>query len=331
MEMEYKITASTVKAAFTAIITESITTAEKIKMLTDLANELQKNSQNSEELWSAVGLYERALEMFDGEYPLLKARIQVGLANTLQAIPDESAELLLQAKAAYLEALPILQELGFSLEIAEVQMNLGIVLQALFPWNLAKITDSIQAYQQALRVFTPKEYPQEYAILYNNIAIAYLSMPGDTEQRSLCEKLAMQTFEEVLKQINVIDYPQEYALLQNNLGNALQKLESNNTIENNLRAIAAYDEALTVRNSQDTPLDYANTIANKANALINLPDDPEKPELGNYQNRLKAISYYQEAIEIFTRYHHIEQAKILSQILQEERNREQGRGNRDVG
>ncbi|HLO83689.1 MAG TPA: hypothetical protein VK203_01570 [Nostocaceae cyanobacterium] len=314
--MAYKITASTVKAAFSAITSEPIAKAEKIQMLIDLANELQNNPQSGEELWSAVGLYERALEMSNGELPILKARVQIGLARALQAIPDESAELLLQAKAAYLEALPILQELNLSVKIAEVQMNLGIVLQALFPLNLARITDSIQAYQQALRVFTSEDYPQEYVILYNNIAIAYLSMAGNTEQRSLCEGLAMQTFEEVLKQINIDDYPQEYALLQNNLGNALQHLDSKDTIKNNLRAIAAYDQALTVRNPQDTPLEYANTIANKANALINLPDNPEKPEFGNHQNLLKASAYYQEAVEIFNRHHQIGQAQIVFQALQ---------------
>jgi hypothetical protein len=48
-------------------------------------------------------------------------------------------------------------------------------------------------------------------------------------------------------------------------------------MENNLRALDAYDEALKVRNPRDTPLEYANTIANKANVLRNLPDDPDRP------------------------------------------------------
>ena len=44
-------------------------------------------------------------------------------------------------------------------------------------------------------------------------------------------------------------------------------------LENNLRALEACDEALKVRNARDTPVEYANTIANMANVLRNLPTD----------------------------------------------------------
>jgi tetratricopeptide (TPR) repeat protein len=196
-------------------------------------------------------------------------------------------------------------------------MNFGLVLQSLVPFNLARITDSIQAYHEALRVFTWEDYPQDYAILYNNIAIAYLSMPLASEREYLRQGLAVQSFEVALKHITLIDHPREYAMLQNNLGNALQYLVSSHPVENNLRAIAAYDEALKVRNSRDTPLEYANTISNKANALFNLPDDPQKPEAGNLQNLKKARTYYQEAGEIFRQHEQIEQAEVVAQALQE--------------
>lgn len=316
METTYKIKASTIKAAFNTIAAKLVTTAEKIQMLINLAQKLQKNPYTPEKLWSAVGLYERAEEMCNEEYPLLKARIKVGLASVLQVIPEQSVELLLQAKAAYLESLPILQKLGSHIEVAEVQMNLGIVLQSLAPYNLARITDSIQAYQQALRVFTANEFPQKYAILYNNIAIAYLSIAENPEEKNIFEKLALQTFEEILQRINVLDYPQEYAMLQNNLGNVLQNLDNNHPIENSLRALAAYDQALIVRNSLDTPLEYASTIVNKANALVNLPDDPQKPELGNQHNLAKANSYYQESLTIFTHHHQIEQVQNITKFMQ---------------
>ncbi|MDZ7962541.1 MAG: hypothetical protein RMY34_32530 [Aulosira sp. DedQUE10] len=315
--MTPSITDSTVKAAIAAIASESATTQEKIEMLIELAQGLQKKPKTAQDLWSTVDLYKRAYEMCGEDYPLLKARAKVGIAGALRTIPDEGTELLLEAKAAYTEALPILQQLVAKEEVAEVQMNLGLVLQSLVPFNLAQIADSIKAYQDALRVFTAQQYPEEYAILHNNIAIAYLSISAGMEQKQLCEGLAVQTFESALKQINLIENPREYAMLQNNLGNALQYLQSTHPVENNLRAIAAYKEALKVRNSHDTPLEYANTISNKANALFNLPDDPEKPEEGNPQNLLKALAYYQEAGEIFTQYQQLEQAKLVVQALQE--------------
>jgi hypothetical protein len=97
--------------------------------------------------------------------------------------------------------------------------------------------------------------------------------------------------------VNLIDHPSEYAMLQNNLGNALQYASSSHAPENILRALEAYDEALKVRRRDSTPLEYANTIANKANCLWNLPDDPEHPERGNRANLVGAKACYVEARE----------------------------------
>ncbi|QSJ17636.1 hypothetical protein JYQ62_01785 [Nostoc sp. UHCC 0702] len=315
--MTPSITDSALKAAIAAMASESATPEEKIQMLIEMAQGFQKKPKTAQDLRNAVGLYYRAYEMSGEEYPLLKARAKAGMAGTLQAIPDGGTELLLQAKASYEEALPILQQLASPEEVAEAQMNLGLVLQSLVPFNLARMTDSIQAYHEALRVFTWQDFPQEYAILYNNIAIAYLSMPMASHTEYLRQGLAVQSFEVALKHINLIDHPREYAMLQNNLGNALQYLVSSHPVENNLRAIAAYDEALKVRNPKDTPLEYANTISNKANALFNLPDDLEKPETGNQHNLLKARTYYQQAREIFVQHQQINQAEVVTQALQE--------------
>jgi tetratricopeptide (TPR) repeat protein len=315
--MTSSITDSFVKAAIAAISSESATTAEKIQMLMEIATGLQKKPKTFQDLHHAIGLFDRAYQMCGEEYVLLKARAKVGKAGALQMIPNGDSQILQEARADYEEALPILQQLATAEEVAAAQMNLGLVLQSLVPKNLARISESIHFYHEALRVFTWEKYPQEYAILYNNIAIAYLSMPMSSERESLCQGLAIQSFEIALKHINIIDHPREYAMLQNNLGNALQYLVSSHPIENNLRAILAYDEALKVRNLQYTPLEYANTISNKANVLFNLPDDLEKPELGNLKNLLQAREYYQEAWQIFTEHQQLEQAKIVGKALED--------------
>ena len=315
--MTSSITDSFVKAAIASISSESATTAEKIQMLIEIAQGFQKKPKTAQDLHNAIGLFDRAYQMCGEEYVLLKARAKVGKAGALQMIPNGDSQILQEARADYEEALPILQQLATAEEVAAAQMNLGLVLQSLVPKNLARISESIHFYHEALRVFTWEKYPQEYAILYNNIAIAYLSMPMSSERESLCQGLAIQSFEIALKHINIIDHPREYAMLQNNLGNALQYLVSSHPIENNLRAILAYDEALKVRNLQYTPLEYANTISNKANVLFNLPDDLEKPELGNLKNLLQAREYYQEAWQIFTEHQQLEQAEIVGKALED--------------
>ncbi len=213
-----------VKPAMTAIASESVTTQEKIQMLIKTAVRFRKQPKTVKDLRHAVSLYYHAYEMCGENYPLLQARAKVGMAGTLRAIPDVGTELLLQAKAGYEEAIPILQQLGVKEEVAEAQMNLGLVLQSLVAFNLARIADCIEAYQAALGVFTWQDYPQEYAILHNNIAIAYLSMPAIGDREHLQQELAVKSFESALQHINLIEHPREYAMLQNNLGNALQSL-----------------------------------------------------------------------------------------------------------
>lgn len=311
------ITDSAVKAAIAAIASESATTQEKIEMLIEIAQGFQKKPLSTQDFQNAVGLYEHAYQLCGEDYLLLKARAKAGIALVLRTIPDVGAQMLLQAKAGYEEALPILQQFAPPEEVAEAQMNLGLVLQSLVPFNLANIAESIQIYQEALRVFTWQKYPQEYAILHNNIAIAYLSMPTTSQQEYLRHSLAVQSFEEALKHIQLIHHPKEYAMLQNNLGNALQYLPSSHPLDHLKRAITAYDEALKVRSAKDTPLEYANTICNKANALLNLPDDLENPEAGNVQNLKQARVYYQEALAIFTQYEQIDQVQVVAEGLRE--------------
>ncbi|MBW4635631.1 MAG: hypothetical protein KME30_28240 [Iphinoe sp. HA4291-MV1] len=315
--MTPSMTDSAVKAAMDIIASSPATTQEKIEMLLEMAQGFQKKPKTAQDLWNAVSLCHQAYDLCGEDNLLWQARAKAGIAVALKSIPDVGEQLLLEAKEQLEEALLILQQLARPEEVAEAQMNFGLVLQSLVPFNLARMTDSIQAYQKALQIFTWQKYPQEYAILHNNIAIAYLSIPLTSEKEYLRQGLAVQTFEEALKHIRLINHPREYAMLQNNLGNALQYLPSSHPLENIVRAIAAYDEALKVRNLKDTPLEYANTIANKANALLNLPDNPEKPEVGNHKNLLQARAYYQEAWEIFTQYGQIEQAQVVAQVLQE--------------
>lgn len=300
-----------VRAAVEALEAETATSVEKIEMLLEMAHRLQQKPEDEHPLRQAVVLYDHALKLSGDEFPLLVARSQVGKATALRSLPEEGPESLLVAKTLYQSALPVLIQQGSPEEAAETQMNLGLVMQSLVPYHRAQLADCIRLYQQALEVFTAKNYPQEFAILQNNIAIAYLSMTSAIGRDDLKQAIAVQTFEQALESINLIDHPSEYAMLQNNLGNALQYLPSAHPVENNLRALKAYDEALKVRTAQDTPLVYAHTIANRANVLMNLPDDLANPEGGNPHNLEEAATSYREAEEIFLAYQQFGQAETV--------------------
>jgi hypothetical protein len=68
-----------------------------------------------------------------------------------------------------------------------------------------------------------------------------------------------------------------------------------------------------VRARDTAPVEYANTIANKASCLSSLPDDPERPESGNPRNLAMARAYYEEARDLFVRHGEPEKARIVTE------------------
>jgi tetratricopeptide (TPR) repeat protein len=307
--------ADEVRAALAVAEDETASPVERSEMLMEIAIGLQQRPKTPDQLHAAVELYDKALALCPHDQGLLRARIIARKGTALQAIPEQGTAFLEAARGAYEEALPSLTRAGSPEEVAEAEMNLGVVVQSLAGAGRARITDAISAYQRALRTFDRTRHPEEFAILQNNLATAFLSMPFTDERAKMREALAVQAFEEGLKVVTLIDHPSEYAMLQNNLGNALQYASSSHVVENNLRALDAYDEALKVRSRETTPLEYANTIANKANCLWNLPDDPGRPADGNRVNLTQARAHYAEARGIFLTHGEMEKARIVGEAL----------------
>jgi tetratricopeptide (TPR) repeat protein len=307
--------ADEVRAALAAADDDRASPGERAEMLMEIAMGLQQRPKSPEQLRSAVQLYDRALAICPADERLLSARIAARKGTALQAIPEQGTAALEHAREAFETAIPVLTESGRPEECAEAEMNLGVVVQALAGAGHARITDAIAAYQRALRIFDRTRHKQEYAILQNNLATAFLSMPISDEGGKIREALAVQAFEDGLQVVNLIDHPAEYAMLQNNLGNALQYASSSQPLENNLRALDAYDEALKVRTRDTTPAEYANTIANRANCLWNLPDDPEQPEHGNRANLARARADYGEARAIFLAHGETDKVAVVADAI----------------
>jgi tetratricopeptide (TPR) repeat protein len=309
--------ADEVRAALDMVAQSDAPAAEKAEMLMEIAMGVQQKPKAAEDLRAAADLYARALAICPETEALLSARIRARRATALMATPAGDTQLLEEARAELETALATLTTEGTDEEVAEAEMNLGLVLQNLAGAGRARIQDAISAYQRALRVFDKARHPAEFAILQNNLATAFLSMPFTSDSGKVREALAVQSFEEGLKVVNLVDHPVEYAMLQNNLGNALQYASSSHRMENGFRALEAYDEALKVRTPADSPAEYANTISNKANCLANLPDDPAAPEKGNAGNISRALGLYQEARKIFMSLGEAEKARLVAEAIEE--------------
>lgn len=308
---------SDVRAALDAVESADATLPEKVEMLVEMAMGMQQRPKSIEQLQAAIFLYRKALNLCPEQESLLRGRTLARMATALQTVPGGDFAPLEEALSALETARVILEAEGSEEETAEVDMNLGLVLQSLASCSRAPIQDAIAAHQRALRVFDRDSHPKEFAILQNNLATAFLSIPFTDERAKMREALAVTAFEEGLKVVTLIDHPGEYAMLQNNLGNALQSVSTSHSVENHLRAVEAYDEALKVRTRRKMPVEYANTIANKASCLWNLPDDPARPELGNVDNLEVVESLFNEAIEIFRQVGELGKVEAISEAVQE--------------
>ncbi|MAW81407.1 MAG: hypothetical protein CMI63_14310 [Parvularcula sp.] len=305
------------EAARRAVIEAEASNAEKAEMLMEIAMGMQQKPKSVDDLIEAISLYRQGADLCPAESGLLRARILARMATAQMITPAKDASFVEAARATIEDALGVLRELGTPAELAEAEMNYGLILQNLAAENRARIQDSISAYQRSLRIFDAKKYPAEFAVLQNNLATAFLSIPFTDEKSKMREALAVQAFEEGLKVVTMVDHPNEYAMLQNNLGNALQYVSSSHRVENGYRAIEAYDEALRVRTRADTPAEYANTLANKANCLANLPDNPARPEAGNQENLGAALALYREALEMFRGFGEAQKVEIVSAAILE--------------
>jgi tetratricopeptide (TPR) repeat protein len=299
-----------VEVALATVASASATAVEKTEMLVEIAMGLQKRPRHAAQIEAALTLYRKALETCPANEPMLRARTLARMATALRTLPGDASAPLEAALAALDEAGPVLAALGGGEEAAELEMNRGLVLQALASLGRGSLKDAIAAYQRALQVFDRHRFPKEFAILHNNLATAFLAVAPGGPGSKMSEALAVSSFEEGLRGVNLIDHPVEYAMLQNNLGNALQSVASSHALDNRLRALAAYDEALRVRTRGEMPLEYANTVANRATCLWGLPDDLEDPASGNEANLREVRRLLGEALEIFAE--HGEAMKVAS-------------------
>lgn len=296
-----------VQAAVDELLAREPDSTTRAEALVELALDLQRNPRSAQDVHDALYLYEQALSWIENN-PLYRARAQAGQAATLRRMPSGGLQELQSAHSLLTEALTVLRSHGNPEETAEAELVYGLVIQSLASTGAHPLRDSIAAYQRALRVFTPSEFPREYAIIHNNLATAYLSMDMGPSREGMSEALAVRSYRSALEVISAEQDPAEYAMLQNNLGNALQSSSGPERPERLQEAIAAYDEALRIRTPEDMPLEYANTLANKANAFMHQAEfaaTSSAAECPTESSSAGALNLLQQAVTLLDTAHRI--------------------------
>ncbi|MDZ8242322.1 MAG: CHAT domain-containing tetratricopeptide repeat protein [Nostoc sp. ChiQUE01a] len=151
---------------------------------------------------------------------------------------------------------------------------------------------SIAAFEIALRVYTLKAYPQQWATIQNNLGSAYLDrIEGEKaeniEKSIAAYNLALQvhTFEE---------YPLNWAMIQYNLAKSYFERIIGDKEDNLDKAIAASKYALKFYTYENYPLDWAKTQNNLGSAYL------ERIRDDRADNIEKAITAYQLALQVRT-------------------------------
>jgi tetratricopeptide (TPR) repeat protein len=180
-------------------------------------------------------------------------------------------------------------------EIASLFCNFGVQI-AQFPLGedvSLNVELSLSAYLLALKIFTRKVSPENWALLQNNLGFAYTNRLREERAGNIEKAIA---FLDLALQVNKRDdYPENWATLQNNLGNAYLNRILGNRADNLEQAIIAYNLALQIRTRENFPIHWAETKNNLGIAYW------ERIKGDRADNLEYAITTYESALQIRTR------------------------------
>ena len=203
------------------------------------------------------------------------------------------------------KALKALQDTALEALKAELWMTLGMAYQELAQGRRGALLEAVKCYHQALQYYSKSTHPEVYALLQNNLALAYLAMPIQESRDQLRKAIAVQALREALKVYTREAYPEAWASATLNLANALQHLPSSDLEKHLWQAVALYQELLDVRKPDRDPAGYARVLANQANALAHL---------GAFS---RALPRYEEALKYFEEIGELDSVQVIQQAIEE--------------
>jgi tetratricopeptide (TPR) repeat protein len=178
---------------------------------------------------------------------------------------------------------------------AALEAELGMTLASFFtPDRASRLEEAIDAYQKALEVFTPKDYPTEWISTNGSLALAYRERIEGVPRENL--NRAIEEFSKVLEFSPREKDPAGWARTESNLAYAYEGLAGvENPSENLRRSVEYCEEALQVFTRAAYPIEWAQVNALLGN--INLRQVSGVPA----NNIDAAIRCYGNALGVYTR------------------------------
>ncbi|MBE9184199.1 CHAT domain-containing protein [Microcoleus sp. LEGE 07076] len=151
----------------------------------------------------------------------------------------------------------------------------------------------IAGYETVAKVFTRKDFPQEWAVMQNNLGNAYSDRPKGDKAQNI--EIAISCFANALQVRTPEQYPSQWATLQNNLGNAYSDRLRGDPADNLEEAIACYQNALQVRSREAFGQEWASTQNNLGRAYS------RRLRGDKAQNLELAVACYHNALQVYNR------------------------------
>ena len=267
---------------------------------------------------SARNAYQAALTVYTREQlPQGWATTQNNLGNALSELAGrsdgvQSSQYLQQAVDAYRNALQVRTREKLPQDWAATQNNLGIALGDLAGRSEGAqayqylLQQAVDAYRNALQVYTREQLPQDWASTQNNLGIPLVDLAGCSEGAQAAQYLqqAVDAYRNALQVYTREKLPQGWAQIQNNLGIALGELAERSKGAQASRyllqqALHAYRNALQVRTREQLPQGWASTQNNLGNALRSLAGRSKGAQASQYLQQ--AVDAYCNALQVRTR------------------------------
>ncbi len=199
---------------------------------------------------------------------MLAAQLLAQLAQVYQQASDAGAAVLV---TTWREAVRLAGESPLPGLRAELRLGAALALHDAAGSNKGALLEAVKLYQSALAEgITLDTDPGSYALIQNNLGLAYASMPMAEQADKLRLAVAVQSFREALKVYARETHPEAWASTMLNMANALQYLPSSHPAENLAQAVETYEELLAVRTKALDPVGHARLLANQGNALAHL-------------------------------------------------------------
>jgi len=214
----------------------------------------------SQQLDAAAGLAS------DGGAPLLSASLRLTRSEILREGLGDPVAAATEADSA-IRALPLSAPTELR---AELQVARALARQELAGDNKGALLAVVADLTEAVKVLREDTHPELFAVINQQLALAYLMMPMGDDGDRIRLGVAVTSLRAALRVFTPQTHPGAWATTQVNLANALQYLPSAHQESNLDEAVQLYEEVLSYRDEQADPVGVARILTNQANALGHL-------------------------------------------------------------